>query len=385
MTTPANFTPTLSSVRCYFGNTHSASQCCAATSTRIHIFEECTMLGVCCICKLMEFPSASNLVVKPKEEFVSLINVLDLIKSVANRGEYEAILLKDLSPKDKSFLELKGYQVSSGGKGLGPKVSWYKIEAPKRVSALDLDELIDLVDEAISSSTHEGKIFLPHPIYYDTYRNICQAFPGYYFQGKPSVMSQPYITWRHTVANSVPPSEFTNFRGYLATDLKKFPEKGSKKYGMTALIPDLWLQTLSSEFPHLLFSLTTENTGRKESQVLRWHPKPTKTFGLAEPVTPESDLVEQVISELGLYPPIGRLIINQGLGIAYGTEGLKSLLSFCDFLPKGVPQLLLTWCMEKLTPSGAKNVKYLFEGDFSKDSASESIRQRFVELLEKTK
>lgn len=326
---------------------------------------------------------------KPKEEFISLTDVLSLIKYATNHGEYEVLLSKNLAPTDNAILILKGYQVSPAGKGLGPKVSWHKIETPKPTPKLSRDELIDLVDEAIFSSIHEGKIFLPHPIYYDTYRNICQAFPGYYFQGGPSVMSQPYITWRHIVANSVPPSEFTNFRGYLATDLKKFPEKGSKKYGMTALIPDLWLQTLSSEFPHLLFSLTTENTGRKESQVLRWHPKPTKTFDLVEPVksvgTPESDLVEQVISELGLYPPIGRLIINQGLGIAYGTEGLKSLLSFCDFLPKGVPQLLLTWCMEKLTPSGAKNVKYLFEGDFSKDSASESIRQRFVELLEKTK
>lgn len=339
----------------------------------------------------MEFPSASNLVVKPKEEFISLINVLDLIKIVANRGEYEVILDKDLSPTDKAFLELKGYQVSPSGKEFGPKVSWPKPEVSKPAPPapkLHLDELIDLVDKAIDLK--KGSMKLRHPIFYDTFRDIQQAFPGYHFGGEPTIMDRPYINWSRTVQNgdgNLPPSEFVNFRNGVESAIRKSPEKGSKEYGIAALIPDKWLQYLSAEFSHLLFSLVVRDTGKKMIRVLRWHPKPTETLGSVEPTTEpsETDLIEKIIYKLGLYPPIGRLILNRGLKTAYNTESLRTLLSFCEFIPQGIPQVVLTLFLGKIAPFGTSaKIPYLFEGDFSGNPVeAEKIRQEFIKILEK--
>jgi hypothetical protein len=316
-----------------------------------------------------EFPRASDLIVKPKEEFVSLVNVLGIIKNVVNQRGYEVILEKGLSPPDIAFLELKGYQVSPGGKEFGPKISWPKSEAPKPDPKLSLDELIDFMDEAMLKNSITRVVFLPHSISYDTFRRIRKAFPGYSFQGEPSIINGAYISWCTIVAG---PSERVNFCAYVEIAVKKSPETGSKKYGMAASIPDAWLQSLSSEFPRLLFSLAVENTGRKESRVLRWCPKPTKT--------PESDLSEKVISKLGLYPPIGRLILKR----VTNTEGLNSMLSFCDFFPKGTFQIIVTFFVAKLTPPGtADKIRYMFEGDFSGNIEAEKIRRELIEIAEK--
>lgn len=292
---------------CFFGFDHLGSQCCTVDpdSVQTHVEDECSFLRKCCVSQLESFPDASKMRKSKKEEYVSLKKVLDGILASKKLGKQSALFSKQISEDNTAFLQKKGYVVTSDG-GKENIVSW-KSASIREGSSINgdpkefmerLDNIIDQIDEILPGSSGRGMIGFQLALSEENQKFVSQAFPGYSFVfRRGDCLSYSRMTW------PVTESAITFFEG-VKEAISASPDQGSKKYGMAAMIFQVWMDSLADQFKTLDFKIVEKNTGRKMSQVLQWRAKsvPKKT---------KDERIVEIFTKFGIHLPLSLEITRQ--------------------------------------------------------------------------
>lgn len=305
---------------CFFGFDHLGSQCCTVDpdSVQTHVEDECSFLGKCCISQLESFPDASKMRKSKKEEYVSLKEVLDGILASKKLGKQSALFPKKIAEDNVSFLQKKGYVVkitASAICGEGVKsseISWeapfIKENPPVKESPVSskapkefmerLDNIIDQIDEILPSSSGRGMIGFQLALSEENQKFVSQAFPGYSFDfRRGDCLSYSRMTW------PVTESAVAFFEG-VKEAISASPDQGSKKYGMAAMIFQVWMDSLADRYKTLDFKIVEKNTGRKTSQVLQWHAK-------SAPKKTKDERIVEIFTKFGIDLPLSLEITRQ--------------------------------------------------------------------------